>query len=460
MTARFQLSFERTARDGGRVRCDGEVVAEINRLALVRFVPRPGAGSLVGADVGVPLYWRQYGNHQNPERRADSRRELNGIESAGRTLRMRATGAVRSSAAISDYDVTFRVDACGRLTMAVAAVLRIPVGPGWRVTPHPHHGEAVFCTLWPTGVFSPDGTSLKRYSACLVQRGHRARRIAHHHLESPDKQRIRLGPGDVLAWGLEDENPSVTIGAGTKAEAGICAYMWDTHFAIRVCRAGRDVVLRPGTELRASYLLEGKTRRQLASVFNRAPIASAGSAAETPIYRQGLHTFSETFHDAAVAGNPAWPWQREVIKGREADVRFARDARTGCGDRYSLKIRHRHHAQSHWLASTLGPAFGEPAFRRGGRLGSAAMVKILGAAAARITLRWHRAGRGSVFNVAGYETWSSEWVGSRGASGSDEWIELLIETPPLRPAPDRVHLLLELKGRGTAWFDNVELKRL
>ena len=473
------MRFQATARDGGRVLHGRKVVAEIKRLALIHFVPQPGASSLVGADVGVPFYWRQYGNHQDPERRMDFRRRLTLIEQSATAICLRATGTTRSGSARSTYAITFRIDARGRLQCEVEAVLTVSDGPGWLVTPHPHHGEAVFCTLWPTGVFSPTRKTPKRFDSCLMQRGEKGRRILHHHLESPDKQRIKLGSGDRFAWGLEEMNPQLTIGAGTRAEAGVCAYMWDTHFALRVCRDQRDVVLKPGSELRAAYALEGKTRRQLAADFNCATIASSGAAAATPMYRRSLHTFKETFRDATAAGNTAWPWQREIVAGREADVVFARDTRVGCGDCWSLKIQHRHAAQSRWLATTLGPAFGEPAFKRGARLRLGAMVKTTGAAAARITLRWHRTGRGSVFDVSGYEMWSSEWVGSRGAlaagsrkyaagaprpqgdgiGGAGDWIELLIETPPLSPAPDRVHLLLELKGRGAAWFDNVELQR-
>jgi hypothetical protein len=450
------LTFQPKTADGGWIMLGRKKVAEIQRLALVHFIPQPGAVSLVGAAVGVPFYWRQYGNHQDPERRLDHRRRLSLLEQSARTIRLRATGMTRSGSACSDYAVTFRIDSRGRLRCEVEASLEIPPGPGWRVTPHPHHGEAVFCTLWPTGVFSPDGRGPKRYDSCLVQRGHRDRRILHHHLESPDKQRINLGPGDRFTWALENLNPQLTIGPGTRSEAGVCAYMWDTHFALRVCRANRDVLLKSGTVLRAAYILEGKTRRQLAPAYKRAIIASSGAAAGTPMYRSGRHTFAETFRDVALAGNTAWPWQREVVQGCEADVAMVRDTRMGCGDRYSLKIQHQRTAQSRWLATTLGSAFGEPPFARGQRLRLRAKVKTADLhGAVGIALRVHRTGRGSVYDVAGYDVFASPPITAQA-----DWTELQIETPPLRPAPDRVHFLLELNGRGTAWFDDVELLKL
>jgi hypothetical protein len=180
-------------------------------------------------------------------------------------------------------------------------------------------------------------------------------------------------------------------------------------------------------------------------------------AADTPVYTGSRHDFRATFRSTEIDRNTAWPWQQVVTRGRAAAVEFARDSRVGCGDCYSLRIRHRSSAHSAWQATTLGPAFGEPAFRRGGKLRLTVMIRTRGVRGrVRIALRVHRAGRGSVFDVAGYEVWSSAWL--RG--GDRDWGELRVETPRLAPAPDRVHLLLELDGTGRAWFDDVELERL
>lgn len=451
------FSFERTARDGGRIRLGGRRVAEVRRLALVDFFPVPGAPALIGHDVGVPLYWRQYANHQDPERSLDSHRRLGEPATGPGWLRLQATSATRSRGAVSIYEVTFRAAASGRVTVSVSARLEIPPGPGWRVTPQPDHGELAFCTLWPAGVFSPAGMEPKRFQSCLVQRGARVAGIAHHHLESPDKRRLRLGPGDRFAWVLEEWNPVITLGTGTRAEAGLCAYMWDTHFGLRVCHGGKPVVLPPGTVRTVTYTLEVLGWSAARSLLRRAVLRSPGAAAGAPSYTGGRHDFRATFRSAGIDGNPAWPWQPSIARGNPAAVEFARDTRCGCGDRNSLRIRHRAAARSCWQATTLGPAFGEPAFRRGGKLQLTAKVRTRGVhGRVRIGLRMHRAGCGSVFDVAGYEVYSSAWLRRR----DQDWCELQVETPPLAPAPDRVHLLLELDGTGRAWFDDVELKRL
>ena len=451
------FSFERTARDGGRIRLGDRRVAEVRRLVLVDFFPVPGATALVGRDVGVPLYWRQYANHQDSERSLDSHRRLGEPETGPGWLRLRATGATRSRSALSVFAVTFQADARGRVTVEVSARLEIPPGPGWRVTPQPDHGELAFCTLWPAGVFSPTGKKTKRFQSCLVQRGARVAEIVHHHLESPDKQRLKLGPCDRFAWALEDWNPVITIGAGTRAEAGVCAYMWDTHFGLRACRGGKSVVLPPGTVRMANYTLGVLGRAEAGRLRRRAVLRSPGAAADTPVYTGARHDFRATFRSTGIDRNTAWPWQQAVTRGNPRTVEFARDTRIGCGDRYSLRLRHRASATSAWQATTLGPAFGEPAFRRGGKLRLTAMVRTRGVRGkVRIALRVHRAGRGSVFDVAGYEVYASAWL----RSGDRDWSELCVETPRLSPAPDRVHLLLELDGTGRAWFDGVELERV
>ncbi len=449
------FSFTRTARDGGRLRLGGRLVAEIRQLTLVDFRPAPGAPPLVTSDAGVPLYWRQYADHQDPERNLGSHRRLGDPESGPGWLRLRATGATRARRALSNFDVTFRADARGRVTMAVTARLEIPPGPGWRVTPQPDHGELAFCTLWPAGVFAPSGRPRKRFQVCLVQRGTRVQAIAHHHLESPDKQRLRLGPGDRFAWGVEDWNPVLTLGPGTRAEAGVCAYMWDTHFGLRVCR-GAAVTLRPGTVRTAAYTLGALDRSAARQLQRRAVLRSPGAAADTPAYTGARHDFRVTFRSAELDPNTAWPWQRVLAHGRARASAFARDTRIGCSDRCSLRISQRTPALGCWQATTLGPAFGEPAFPRGVRLRLTARVRTRGVRGrARVALRVHRTGCGSVFAVAGYEIFQSAPL-----RGDQEWRELVVVTPPLTPAPDRVHLLLELDGTGRVWFDDVVLERL
>lgn len=456
MKASAEFSFERTGRASGRIRLGRRTVAEIRQLELVNFRPVAGVSAVVGREVGIPLYWRQYANHQDPERRLNSHARLTVLRSDAATLVLQASGATPSRGASSTYEVEFRVASNRTVTIEVRARLEIPPGGGWRVTPQSDHGELAFLTLWPAGVFSPTGAVPKRFQACLLQRGVKAEAIVHHHLESPDKQRVRLRPGDRFAWVAEDWNPVVTLRAGHRAEAGVCAYMWDTHFGLRAGR-GAPVTLAPGVVRTAAYSLGVIGRGEAARLLSSARARSAGKAASTPMYTGRHHHFQATFETlAADAANTAWPWQREVTEGRVTAVAFARDTRVGRGDRCSLRIRHRRPARSCWQATTLGPAFGEPGFSPGGRLRLTGWVRVEGSAGrARLVLRLHRAGRGSVFDVNGYEV-----LASGETAAVPGWQRLSVTTPPLRPAPDRVHLRLEFAGRGTAWFDDLRFTRL
>ncbi len=455
-TGRPRFSFVRTSRDGGRIRLGRAAVAEVRRLELINFRPVAGAGLLVGADVGVPLFWRQYGNHQDPERSAHSHRRLAVVAASADAITLLATGHTRSRSLRSDFVVTLRAER-GSITVAVQARLEVGPGPGWLVTPHPHHGEVTFCTLWPAGVFAPDGRAPKRFQACVAQHGGRRERIAHHHLGSPDKRRILLGPGDRFAWVLEDWNPVITLGPGTRAEAGVCAYMWDTHFGLKICRAGRNVRLKPGTVLHAAYALTAESRSRWQAAARHARLRPAGAAVDTPVWAGGRHTFAETFRSPKIDGNTAWPWETAVTSGPASGVQFARDTRVGCTDRYSLRLCSVRAMQAAWQATTLGPAFGERAFHRGGRLRLTAWVRTRDLRGeVSVALRVHRTGRGSVFDVGNYEVFPSAAV----RSAATEWTELKVTTPALAPAPDRVHVLLRLGGRGTVWFDDVVFERL
>jgi hypothetical protein len=416
-----------------------------------------GVPSLVSEEVGVPLWWRQYGDHQDPERSAHDHRRLTVEKLTAHGLRLRVESATRSGSMTSAFEVEWGETPAGGVTMSVDARLDVAAHATWEVTPHPDHGEVTFCTLWPAGVFSPAGQVPKRYQACFVARGAKVRRIEHHHLESRDKQHIRLKSGDRFAWGLEDWNPVLTIGAATEVEAGLCAYMWDAHFGLKICRDDVPVTLPSGTRLRAHYQLRVESRKVLLPLVQRARLLAPGRAADLPVWTGGRHSFRATFRSRNLDRNTTWPWTTQVLSGSVDDVAFARDCWVGVRDRYSLRIVLQAEAQAAWVATTLGPAFGEPPFVDGGRMQVQGMVRTDRLRGwARLRLRVHRQGRGSVYDVAGYETYTSDTL----PGGEKGWMPLNVVTPPLSPRADRVHVLLEVQGEGTVWFDEVEFTRL
>ncbi|MEZ5276515.1 MAG: hypothetical protein R3F07_09065 [Opitutaceae bacterium] len=459
MSPSAQLTFERRTRTGGRIRLRGQVIATIRRLELRDLKLKPTGKSILDERAGMPLYWRQYAEHGDPERSARYRGEIQVLGQSGTRLQLRIRSSTRSGDMESDFRVSFHLRrADDAIEVRVAARLTVPAGRTWRVTPNPHHGEVTFCTFWPAGAFSPDGTAAKRFDSCLLKpKTGRSRRIPHNHLEGGDKDNLRLKPGDRFAWGVEDENPCLTLLDGGAVEAGLCAYMWDAHFGLRFCRGAEPVDLEGPFERSVSFQIAALSRRTAARWLRESRTRRVGANRDTPVYHGGLHTFQESFRGAALSNPDLWPWQSTVVEGRPDGICLARETTLGYGDPYSLRIDHGAAALSRWEATTLGPAFGEPAFTRGGCLRLTAMVRTDAlAGTAWIAIRLHRTGRGSVHSPDDYEIFESPHLGQ----APEGWVRLEIKTPPIQPAPDRVHLLLQFKGRGSVWFDNVELSRL
>jgi hypothetical protein len=104
----------------------------------------------------------------------------------------------------------------------------------------------------------------------------------------------------------------------------------------------------------------------------------------------------------------------------------------------------------------LGPAFGEAPFERGRRYRLTGFVKLRDlTGTARIGIRLHRTGTSDVFDLASYETYYSVDT----VTGTTDWKEIEVTTPVIDPPPDRMHLLLEMNGAGTCWFDDVIFER-
>ena len=52
--------FEKTGGGDGKVFIGGECIAEIAAMSLANLRLGPGGGTIIGCDVTLPLFWRQY----------------------------------------------------------------------------------------------------------------------------------------------------------------------------------------------------------------------------------------------------------------------------------------------------------------------------------------------------------------------------------------------------------------
>jgi hypothetical protein len=451
------LIGEQTGDTSMVIRDGSEVIAEIRNLRLQNVRFRPGGRRLIGEEVPLPLFWEQYANHQDPERNAGSNGALQIVETGADHLTVVCTGTTCSGSAESSFQVTIVGTGGNRLyEIGILATLRIPEGREWLVTPNPDHGEIEFCNLWPDGVFSADRHGPLRYDACYVDRRGPVVKIPHHHLESADKHNIAIQCGDRMIWLLEDENLCLTCRSTDSVTAGMCAYMWDVHLAYKVCGDGRERMLAAGTTYSASYVLSAIGRHEGELLAGTAGEISTPEPYHTPIIIDGVHTFAETFVSAGQNPADVWPWETEVFAGDPGTVRFVVDRTSGLDDHSSVRIDSPSMARAAWKATALGPAFRQEDFREGERYKLCAYVRTaLKSGAATIAIRLHCRGAHGLFDPSQYDLFRS----TARVTGTTGWTYLELVTLPVIPVADRVHILLELDGAGSCWFDNVHLTR-
>jgi hypothetical protein len=435
---------------------DGEeVVCEIQDLYLGNARFRPHGRHLIGTEVPLPLFWRQYADHQHPERNAGSSATLRVLQESGNNITIECEGTTLSGNVVSHCVLSVT-----RLTAPIAYIyemstrLRIAVESTWHVTPNSQHGEVEFCNLWPDGAFSADPRIPLRYDACYVIRPQRVVRIPHHHLESMDKRNIALLPGDRLAWLLDEENLCIEIVDAEPVTAGICAYMWDAHLAYKVCSADTGIILEGGNQFQARFRLFSLPRDEAEHIAGRAKESPEEEARRTPIIVDGVHTFTETLDSST--GDPAaiWPWETDIVAGDSGTVRFTVDRNGGFDDTNALRIDATEHATARWKATAFGSAFRKKPLPGGVRFRVVAYVKSrLAEGSAGIGIRSHRTGAPGVFDMEQYETYRSV----QRVESSSDWTRLEVTTDLIAPAPDRLHILLDVSGKGTCWFDNVHL---
>jgi hypothetical protein len=430
-----------------------ELIAEIRELGLCNVRCRRDGKRLIGDDVPLPLYWQQYADHEDPERNMGSKGRVRVLAETENRLTIECYGENGSQAVESVCTVMFRgIQDSGSCEIDITSSMKVRDGHTWLVTPNPTQGEVEFCTLWPEGIFSPSAGTSIQYDGCYLVRNEGVTRIPHHHAESSDKHNIRLRGGDRMMWLLEDENLCVTILSEEPVSGGICAYMWDAHLAYKICQDGKPHLLPGGTEFGAAFRLSSFDAGTVREYAARAVTAIAPELAEIPLVTDGVQTFADTFGSVQRPAADDWPWETEVVSGNLPETKFLIDRKKGVEHGASLRIDGLSPVHAHWKATTLGPAYRKAAFHDGTRFQLVALVATnMKEGSARIGIRIHRGGAPGLFDPGAYEMYMS----TQTLSGVSDFTRVEILTPEVKPAPDRVHLLLELNGSGTVWFTNV-----
>ena len=226
--------------------------------------------------------------------------------------------------------------------------------------------------------------------------------------------------------------------------------MWDMHCAYRVCSGDSPVILPRGFRAEARYTVRslGRTAGEL---WMRAalPVVTKGLE-RVPVYVRGVHTFKETFASVDLNRTDLWPWVFETLDAGSGGIEGEIDRKTGYDDSASLVIRGKEGSRGRWIATTLGPAFGDTPFVAGRRYRLSAHVRST-AGVAHVALAVHRTDAPGLFDPQSYD----EFAASAPPPGQGGWALCIVVTPVIDPAPDRVHLRLAHEGEGTSWFDNV-----
>lgn len=438
--------------------CAGEtLIAEVRALQLTHLVLHPGGVSVIDPHVPLPLYWQQYANHQHPERNASSHSSLHVVREEGEEVTFVCEGDTSSGELLSRFTVSVRSADGGTIRLAARAECRVAEGKQWHVTPNPQHGELEFCNFWPAGSFVTSPEVSRFYPAVYVRRQGGVHRIPHHHLESRDKRDIALSPGDAFGWFGQSRNLRLDLSSGSAVVAGVCAYMWDVHLGVKVCHGRSNLFLPSGYKAEATFSISVVSDEEAASWLSASSSVHTPELLQTPLVIHGCNTFRETLEEFPGEEHRMWPWVFECLSDPAGGTVGVLDTAVGFDDDRSLRISGSRGSEAQWKATTLGPAFGGPPFLRGAVYRLSAMVRTQGSGCtAMVAIRIHRAGADNLFDISRYEVHRSK----DSAAGDQDWRMLSVETPPLTPEPDRMHLLLLHRGEGQSWFDNVTIEEI
>jgi hypothetical protein len=474
---RPRFSWQPEGKFAGVILDRGKKVAEIVDGRIKNGVLRPDGPIVFDNDVGLRMFWMQYALHELPGRSADIVKHLVVEESSPTELKLLLISTNIGETIESRYQLTlaYAQHLCSYYYHC-KAVLSVLPGRDWVVTHNPQNGELEFCNFWPKGVFEKE----KLWSLCCYEANTgETLQVPHHHLNSSDKILRQLRKQGRILYVLEDDNPTVQLlgdtaladtHLGLHTAGGLCAYMYDLHLAYRVCDSDLDVVLPAGSTYKAEFAIYNVGREEGSIILQRSRYEMPPEVETIPIFTEGLNSFSKTIENFGGNLLAVWPWSMEYgenwnpphgdeLEGLECGV----DRQMGYTDLNSLKIGSNKACKIRWTATTIGPSYFGKDFVPGARhrLTAYARTKDVSRKGVAIAIRIYQENRegSSDHDVSDPRKFEAFYSPMR-LLGTNDWIRLEVSTPSVMPKPDRVHLILELEGTGTVWFDDVEYREL
>ncbi len=405
----------------------------------------------------MSLFWWQYVNNEGPGRSVSRVRDLRAKAFPDR-LEVLVKTTNEGDTASSEYTAAIRREPSGNgYRIDFATTLTIAPSASWLITPQ--SGVEFTDIYWPVDRV----VSGEEWRNVLYRDGGGAIRVIPlNHADAANKFNIYFHEreGFIGLDGPAQVNPVFELDPGTAPEtfAELCAYSYDLHMIRRVHPSRRLHELVPpdahfgqndrhalpgGSKLQARFRLRLQTRAEVEERSKRAKLLEIPQAWwdlwKVPLYLP-LNRFQAELNPAAI--DRRWYWETSTPK------QAVWDRSMGFGDDASLRVSSDGGSPAWWETKLGREFFGEP-FRPGQayRISAKVLTRKGESARARLSFQY---GAGDA---------APEWS-SRPAHGSGAWQHVTFVIPP-QPAGSawlsRGSLKLVVDGRGTAWFDDVEI---
>jgi hypothetical protein len=237
--------------------------------------------------------------------------------------------------------------------------------------------------------------------------------------------------GMLIAPAVEFDNP---VDAKLKPYAGLCNWAYDIHF--RYLPYQSQQVIPSGTRHTAHYRVSAYDLARVRQLLAAAkPAPDFQTDRELAVYVPGVNTFQLGQRYSEPHGQ--WAWESGTW-----------DKTVGHGDSFSLRLERTEPGVSQ-CACTTGSSFFMDGYTDGVyELSGWVKTKAVTGKGATLFV-WTNDGKNATTSTC-----------SQRLTGTQDWTRLSFRPNNIRASTYHVRIGLELDGPGTAWFDDIELRRI
>ena len=331
---------------------------------------------------------------------------------------------------------------------------RLTINPGKRLCIPFVLDHLEYQDLFPSGSFYPymTGYDRRKYQWQVWEAPDgQVYKIPIHHLKSPDKEHIRIKEDGLFAYLLERTgNQAIHLvgDTATRSELAICWWMWDPHVYLTT---GDKTVCESGETYDVHYRLfeldDARGRALLDRALLRPECSLEGVAA--PMFTFGLNTFDEPVSTEAPSERWFWECNEKARWNVPRDQRHCLwDHTVSHSGTSSLALRGDADDQTcSWRVPFCGNHMRPPA-----ELGK--QQRLTAYVRTEAVVGKVRMGFRMISDPDAPMQYAEPEL-----SGDHNWSQLELVTSP-SSGGGNAEIVLELVGRGKAWFDDVEIANL